>query len=85
MIKEFLRRCSEYVVDPVDLIQFVISGKQGKQWQHLKEYTSHAPYIHFITVVAISEETLRSSVPSGGDVFGKGWLAIDAPTTTKVC
>ncbi len=52
---------------------------------HLKEHTSDTPHVHFVSVVAISEQAFWSPVPSGGDVLCVGLLGVDPSAAAKVC
>ena len=74
--KEFLVWCPENGMDFVNLVELIISGEERDEGQDLEEDTADSPKIHFISVVAVSEETLRCSVPSRGYVFGERLLRI---------
>lgn len=76
---------AQYLVNAIDLIQLIGTGKQGVERNDLEEDASGGPHIHFGTIVAIGQETLRSAVPTGCYVFGVGLLIVYASTGTKVC
>ena len=85
LFKKFLRRGSEYIMNFVHLIKFVISGKQGEQSQDFKIYTTYPPVIHLMVVVAIGQQTLRRPIPSGGYILCERGLGVDPPAGSKVC
>jgi hypothetical protein len=56
-------------MDLVDLVELVISWEQWAEREDFVHNTADAPYVHFVTVIAIGQQTLWGSVPSGGDVL----------------
>lgn len=68
----------------VYLIHFVVSGEEREEGQNFKENTTNSPVVHFMIVVAVSEKTLRGTIPSCGDVLCEWWLGVDPSTGTKV-
>ena len=62
----------------MDLVKLVFAVEEGVLGDHLKEDAAIAPDVHFVVIVAIGHQTLRSSVPPGGNVLGVGRLAIDS-------
>ena len=78
---------AQYLVNAIDLIQLIGTGKQGVERNDLEEDAPGGPHIHFGTVVAIGQETLRRAIPAGCYVFGVGLLIVYlyASTGTKVC
>ena len=69
----------------MDLVQLIRAREQRSQGHDLKHDTAHTPHVHLVSVVAISEQTLRSSVPPGGYVLCVGLLRVNTLTRTKVC
>jgi hypothetical protein len=71
-------------VDFVYLVQFIVSRENREQRNNFKQHASHTPQVHFVSVVAVSEQTLGGAVPSGGDVLGVRLFAVDATARTEV-
>ena len=75
--------CSENVVYFMNLIELVLAWEQWEETQDFEENAAHSPDVHFVVVVALGEETLRGSVPSGGDILGMP-LPLHSFATTKI-
>jgi len=84
-IKQLLRWCAKNIVYFMNLVQLVVPWEQREQGQNLKEYTSYAPVVHLVVIVAICEEAFRRSVPSCRYVFCEGWLGVDTSARTEIC
>lgn len=84
-VQELLRRCTQYVVNFVDLIEFVVSWEERKQGQDLEENAADSPDVHFVAIVAICHEAFRCSIPTSRYIFCQRWFTIKASTATKVC
>ena len=46
------------------MVEFVVAGEERKKSEDFKEDATHAPMIHLVIVVAISEQTLGRTVPA---------------------
>ena len=75
---------AEYLIDFMDLIELSFSVKEGVLSDHLKENAAVAPDIHFGVIIAISHETLRSSIPTSGYVLSVGLLGVNAYLGRKI-
>ncbi len=71
-------------MDLGDLVQLVVPREEGHEGEQLEKDTADAPNVHLEVVVAVRKETLRCSVPPGGDVLREGLFLTDAPTTAEV-
>ena len=69
----------------VDLIKFIVAWEQREQGQDFKVNAANPPVVHLVIVVAVSQEALRRSVPSGADILCKRRLRVDATARPKVC
>jgi hypothetical protein len=69
----------------MNLIQLIVPWEQREKGQNLKEYTSNAPVVHLVVIVAICEEAFRRSVPSSRYIFCERWLGVDTSTRTEIC
>jgi hypothetical protein len=67
-IDDFLLGRAQNVVYAVDLVEFVLAGKERFLGDELEEDTAEAPHVHLLGVVPVGHEALRGSIPSGGDV-----------------
>lgn len=81
-IEDLLAWSTNDIMNLVDLIEFVITWEQWAKGQDLVHDAAYAPDVHFVAVVAICEEALRSPVPTGGDVFGQRLVLVKSPTTS---
>jgi len=61
----------------VNLVELSLAIEERILGDHLEKDTAVAPDVHFGVVVAVSHETLRCPVPSGGDVLSVGLLGIN--------
>lgn len=75
---------SEYIVDFMYLVYFIISGEQRKQRNNLKENTAHTPEIHFVTIVAVSQKTLRRPIPPRRNILSVWLLGVNSSAGPKV-
>ena len=71
-------------MDLHNLIKFIVARKERLESKELKYNTADAPHIHLIGVVAICHKTLRSSVPSGGNIFSARLRRINTSARAKV-
>jgi hypothetical protein len=60
MVQKLHRRGPQYIVDPLDLVEFVVSREGGEQTYDLEQHTPHPPQIHLINKL---QQTLRRPVP----------------------
>lgn len=77
-LKDLLARGTNYVVDLVDLVEFIVTRKQRAQGQDLIHDTANSPNIHFITVIAVGEEALRCTVPTSRYVLGERLVLVQS-------
>jgi len=68
----------------VDLVEFVFAWKEGEETEYFEHDAPHAPNVHFVAVVAVSQEALGSSVPPRRNVLSQRWLVVDASATPQV-
>ena len=68
----------------MNLVQLIGSWKQRRKSENFKEYTTDTPVVHLMIVVAISQEALRWSVPSRGDILCEWRLGVDTPAGSKI-
>lgn len=71
-------------MDFVYLVQFIVSRENRKQRNNFKQHASYTPQVHFVSVVAVREETLGCAVPSSRDVLGVRLFAVDAAARAEV-
>jgi len=69
----------------MDLVEFVVAREEWEERQDFEEDTAHAPNVHFVSVVAVSHQTFRRSVPPGRNVLRQWRLAVEAAATAQVC
>jgi hypothetical protein len=67
-------------VDLVHLIQFIVTWEQGEEREDFKIDAADSPIVHLMIVIAISEQTLRRSVPPCADILCERRLRVDTPT-----
>lgn len=53
--------------------------------EDFEEDASGTPHVHLLRVVSVGQQTLRRSVPAGGDVLGVRRFGVDAPAGAEVC
>lgn len=82
--EELFRGRAKYVMDFVDLVEFIVAWEEGKQGENFKVDAANPPVVHLMVVVAVSEETLGWPVPPRADILSEGWLRVDASTGAKV-
>ena len=63
-------------MDLVDLIKLVIPREEREQGQDFKIDAAHAPVVHLVVVIAVSEQTLGWPIPPRADVFRERWLRV---------
>mgnify|MGYP006093796285 len=68
----------------VNLVNFIVSWKQREKGYNFEKDTAKAPEIHFVTVVAISEQALWCSIPPGRNIFSVRLLGVDTSTRAKI-
>lgn len=83
-VEQLLTRCTQYIVDFVNLVQFVIAGEEREQRKNFEKHAADPPIVHLVVVVAVSHQALGRPVPSGGDVLCEGRLRVDAATGAKI-
>lgn len=83
-VKQFLGRCTEDVMNFVDLVKLILAWEQRVQGQDLEEDATDSPNIHFVAVVAVCHEAFGGSVPPSGDVLGERRLIVEAPATAEI-
>lgn len=63
---------SKDVIDPMNLIQFVLARKEWLFGDQLEQNASEPPNIHLLVIVAVGHQTLRGAIPSSRDIVGVG-------------
>ena len=71
-------------MDLVHLVYLVVAREQRKQRDDFEEHAANSPQVHLIPVVAISEQTLRRTIPPCGDVLSVWLFRVDASARSKV-
>jgi hypothetical protein len=84
LVNQFLRRRAHNIVDFMNLVELVVSGEQRVKRKNFEEDATHAPDVHFVTVVAVSHQALRRAVPTGRNILSQWRLAVEASATAKV-
>ena len=64
-------------MDLVHLVKLIVTWEQREKSEDFKIDTSDSPIVHLMIVIAVSEQTLRWSVPSCADILSEGRLGID--------
>lgn len=81
-VEDLLARGANYIVDLIDLVEFIVTGEQRTEGENLVHDAAYAPDIHFVAVVAVGQKALRSSVPTRGDVLGERLVLVESSTTS---
>ena len=68
----------------MDLVNLIVTWKQREERDDLEKDTSKAPHIHLVPIVSISQETLRSTIPSGRNVLRVGLFGVNASTGSEI-
>ena len=71
-LEHFSPGSTKDVVNPMNLIQLVFAREEWLFGDQLEQYAAKTPNIHFLVVIAISHQTLRSPVPASGDIVSIG-------------
>lgn len=71
-VDELLLRGSKNIVDPMYLIEFVLSWEEWFFGDEFKEDASEPPDVHLLIIISVGHEALRGSIPPGGDVISVG-------------
>jgi hypothetical protein len=64
VVEDLFRGSAKHFMNLIDLVKFVVAGKQRAEREDLVHDAAYAPDIHLIAVVPVGEEALRCSVPS---------------------
>lgn len=75
---------ANYIVDLVDLVELVVTGKQGAERQDFVHDTADAPNIHLVAVVAVCEKALWSPVPTRRDIFSQRLILVKPSATSQI-
>ena len=84
LLEDGVGRSSENVMNFVHLVEFVVAGEEWEQSENFEVDAADTPVVHLVIVVAVSEEALGRSVPSGRDVLCEGRLGVDSATGPEV-
>ena len=84
-VEEFLGGSAEYIMNFVDLVEFVVAGEQREKTEHLEEHAANAPVVHPVVVVPVRQQALRRPVPTRGDVLREWLLRVDSSARTEIC
>lgn len=71
-------------MNSVDLVKFVLAGKQGLLGNELEKHASEAPDIHFFVVVAVGHKAFWGTIPAGGDIVSVGSWAMFSFAGAKI-
>ena len=64
LVKEGFLRRAEYVMYLVHLVELIITGKEWEKRDDFEHDTTDTPKVHLVTVVTISEEAFRCTIPT---------------------
>jgi hypothetical protein len=53
LVENFLRWCSEDVVDFVHLVKLIVAWEERKEAHDFKEDAAYAPIVHFVVVISV--------------------------------
>jgi hypothetical protein len=53
--EQFLCGGTKNIMNPMDLIKFIISWEQWKKGEHLKENTANTPIVHFMIIITVGQ------------------------------
>ena len=77
LVEECLFRRAEYVMYLVHLVELVVAGEEWEKGDDFEHDTTDTPQVHLVTVVSISQEAFRRTVPTRGDVLCVWLLRVD--------
>ena len=63
VVQKLRRRRAHYVMDLVNLVELIVTRKEGKERKDLEEDTASSPNVHLVPVVTIGQQALRGPVP----------------------
>lgn len=69
-LKNFCPRSAQDVVNSMDLVELILTGEKRFFGYQFEENTTKTPNVHFLVIVAICHEALRSPVPTSGYIVG---------------
>ena len=69
-LKNFCPRSAQDVVNSMDLVELILTGEKRFFGYQFEENTAKTPNVHFLVIVAICHEALRSPVPTSGYIVG---------------
>ena len=77
LVEECLFRRAEYVMYLVHLVELVVAGEEWEKGDDFEHDTTDTPQVHLVTVVSISQEAFRRTVPTRRDVLCVWLLRVD--------
>lgn len=83
-IQNMMARSAKYIMNFVDLVDFIGSGEERKQTQHFEKDATHSPDVHFVVLIAVGQQALRRTVPAGRNVLGERRVRELASARAKV-
>jgi hypothetical protein len=84
-VNKLLLRGSKNIIDPVYLIEFVLSWEKWFFGDEFEEDASEPPNVHLLIIISVGHEALWGSIPPGGDVVSVGWGWMFALARAEIC
>ncbi len=63
-VQQFLAWCTSYVMNLLDLIEFVVPREEREEREDLEKNASNAPVVHFVIVIAVGEKAFGWPIPT---------------------
>ena len=82
--EEFFGGRTQYIMDLMNLIEFVVAWEERKEGKNFKKDAPDPPMVHLVIVIAVSQQTFGWSIPPCRNVLGEWRLRINASTRTKI-
>lgn len=83
-VEQLFGRSSLNIMDFVHLVHFIVAREEREERKHLEENASDSPDIHFMVIVAVSQEALRRPVPPRRYILGERRLRVNSPAGTEI-
>lgn len=69
----------------VYLVELIVAREERVQRQNLEEDATDTPDVHLVSVVSVSHQALRRTVPARRYVLRQWRLAVQPTTAAQVC
>ena len=84
VVEEALVGRAQNVVNLVHLVDLIVAGEEREQRDNLEEDAANAPQVHLVTVIAVREEALGSTIPTSRNVLRVWLFRIDAAAGAEI-